>query len=115
MSVMRRLQPGYVALLLTVSACGSGGGSPNTPNPPPQSGPQTATFTGSASISSSGGCSSPGHAVSTGAGELTVTLIQSSAPKVAVQVCHPAAINHALECTVSGDYHPYTIRADYPG
>lgn len=96
---MRRLQPGYVALLLTVSACGCGGGSPNTPNPP-QPGPKTATFTGSASISSSGGCSGPGHAISTVAGDLTVTLVQSSAPKVAVQVCHPGAVNHALECTV---------------
>ena len=31
---------------------------------------------------------------------MTVTLVQSSAAKVAMQVCHPSAVNHALECTV---------------
>jgi hypothetical protein len=31
---------------------------------------------------------------------VTVTLVQSSAAKVAVQVCSPTAVNHALECTV---------------
>lgn len=29
-----------------------------------------------------------------------MTLVQSSATVVAMQVCHPSAVNHALECTV---------------
>ena len=96
---MRSLHLTDMALLLILGANGCGGGTPNTPTPPP-SGPQTVTFTGSASISNTGGCSGPGHAISTGTGALTVTLVQSSAARVAVQVCHPTAVNHALECTV---------------
>jgi hypothetical protein len=98
---MRTLQPAGFALLMMLSACA--GGPPNTPTPTPTptpAGPQTMTFTGSASISSTGGCSGQGHAISTGTGALMVTLVQSSAARVAMQVCHPSAVNHALECTL---------------
>jgi len=51
---------------------------------------------------SSGGCSSlvPSHHVSSGNGNLTVTLTQAGASRMTVQVCHPTAVNHALECTI---------------
>ena len=94
---MNRLK--LMALIVLFSACGGGGSSAPTPTPPP-SGPQASTFTGSASTNGTGGCSSTGHSISTGTGTLSVTLVQSSAARVAVQVCHPSAVNHALECTV---------------
>jgi hypothetical protein len=92
-----RLLP--LTLLGLLAAC-SGSTTPSpTPTPTP-GGSQSQTFTGTASISSTGGCSGPGHAITTGTGNLSVTLVQSSAAQVAVQVCHPTAVNHATECTV---------------
>ena len=94
----RSLRTVLPALLALLSACS---GDTTTPSPTPTpGGPQSLTFTGTASISNAGGCSGQGHAISTGAGNITVTLVQSSAAQVAVQVCHPTAVNHATECTV---------------
>jgi hypothetical protein len=84
-----------VVMLLVLAACS--GGSKSAPTP---TGPQTTTFSGTASINGTGGCSGVTHAISTGAGTLTVTLVQASAARVAMQVCHPTAVNHATECTV---------------
>ncbi len=64
------------------------------------SGPQTTSFTGTASINGTGGCGGNAHTLSTGAGEITVSVTQASAPRVKVQVCHPTAANHNTDCTV---------------
>ena len=93
----RAVAPILVPLAL-VLGCGR---TPETPvSPTPPAGPQTATFSGTASISAAGGCSSPGHTVSAGEGTITVALTQGSAASVAVQVCHPGAVDHARECSV---------------
>jgi hypothetical protein len=84
---------------MCLGACGGGTAAP-TPTPTP-SGPQTSVFSGSASLNGTGGCSSPGHAIATGAGTVSVTVTQSSAARVALQVCSPTAVNHATECTVA--------------
>lgn len=94
---MRRIAS--LASVLFLSACGGGGTSPS-PTPTPAPGPQSRTFTGTAMLSNTGGCGSTGHAITTATGTVTVTLVQSSAPQVAVQVCSPTAVNHATECTV---------------
>jgi hypothetical protein len=84
--------------VLGVAGCGGGGGG-NTPTGPPP-GPQTNSFTGTASTNGTGGCSPGAHTVVTGAGAITITVTQASAPSVKLQVCHPTAVNHATECTV---------------
>jgi hypothetical protein len=87
-------------LILALPACGGGAGTSPTPTP---TGPQTEAFMGSASVSASGGCSSStmGHPFQSGEGEVVVTLVQSAGDGgVAVQVCHPTATNHAVECTI---------------
>jgi microcystin-dependent protein len=86
-------------VLLSLSpACGGGGGGPTTPTAP--AGPQSSTLSGNASTNGTGGCSSGGHALSTGNGTITVTVSQASAPRIKLQICHPTAVNHATECTV---------------
>ena len=64
-------------------------------------GPQTTTLSGTASTNGSGGCSASGHPLVTGTGSITLTVTQASAARIKVQVCSPAAVNHAAECTVA--------------
>jgi hypothetical protein len=40
------------------------------------------------------------HPIAAGEGTVTVTLIQASESPMKLQICHPTAVNHALECTV---------------
>ena len=87
-----------VCAAMAIAACGGGGSGP----PMGPSGTQTETFTGTAQIVGAG-CSGSGstHPFNAGEGNLTVTLVQSAGSvSLAVQVCHPTAVNHALECTI---------------
>lgn len=85
-------------LLAAAAITGCGGAAPTSPAP---TGPMVETFSGMAQIDAAGGCSGSGHAFSTGEGEVSVTLVQTSGNvPVAVQICHPTALNHALECTI---------------
>ena len=94
------LRRSLVVMTLTVLGfAGCGGGGNGTPTGPP-AGPQTNSFTGTASTNGTGGCSPGAHTVVTGAGAITITVTQASAPSVKLQVCHPTAVNHATECTV---------------
>src|SRR5262245_20547941 len=88
-----------VAILILGAACGGGTTTPASPPPGTLSGPQTATFTGSAQITN-GGCSAQRHEFNAGAGTVTITLVAASAAAVNVQLCGPNAVNHATECTV---------------
>jgi hypothetical protein len=63
-------------------------------------GSRTESFSGTGQLDGSGGCSSAGHRFTTGQGNLAITLVTSTGPTVAVQVCHPTAMNHDSECTV---------------
>ena len=81
--------------LIALGGCG-GSDSPPTTQPP---GPRTSTLTGSASTNGTGGCSSSGHTLATGAGSLTLTVSQASNARVKVQVCHVAQTDHT-QCTV---------------
>ena len=94
-----RLASLTVPLILVVACGGSGGGGSPT-GPPGASGPQSSTLSGSASTNGTGGCSPGSHTLSTGVGTMTITVIQASAARVKLQVCHPAAVNHATECTL---------------
>lgn len=87
--------------LLACSACGGGGGgAPSSPDAP-TGGTATTTFTGTSRYSETGSCSSPSrHDLSAGEGEVAVTLTQSSASGVRLQVCHPTAANHNTDCTI---------------
>ena len=93
--VVRAVQQRALVILLGCSA-----GCSSSPTAPPPGGPQTLTVSGAATTSDTGACSNSGHFISTGTGTITVALVQSSAAAVKVQVCHPTAVNHALECTV---------------
>lgn len=93
-----RLASLTVPLSFLVACGGSGGGTPTGPSTP--SGPQSSTLSGSASTNGSGGCSPGSHTLQTGAGTITINVTQASAPRVKLQVCHPAAVNHATECTL---------------
>jgi hypothetical protein len=92
--VQRRI----VSALIVLVVGGCGGGSNSTPTGP--SGPQSTTVSGTASTNDTGGCSGPGHPLQTGAGDITVTAVQSNAARIKVQVCHPTAANHNTDCTV---------------
>jgi hypothetical protein len=87
------------AIWLLAAACGGGGGGSSTPTAP--AGPQTNTFSGTATTNGTGGCSPGAHTVFTGTGAITVTVTQASAPRVKLQVCSPTAANHATDCTVA--------------
>ena len=89
---------GAAGALGLAAACGGGGGA--TPPTAPGT-PQSSTLSGTASINGTGGCSSSGHPLSTGAGTITVTVTQANAARVKIQVCAPGAVNHAAECTVA--------------
>lgn len=95
MSMPRLAVP--VFALLMVAACG-GGSSNATPTAP--SGPQTASFSGTASTTDAGGCSSAGHTITAGSGTLTIVVGQASASRIKLQVCAPTAVDHANECTI---------------
>jgi hypothetical protein len=88
------------ACISAAAACGGGASSGAQPTAPTSSGPQTSTFSGTASTSATGGCSSPGHAISAGDGTISVSLLSTSPSSVKLQVCAPTAVNHALECTI---------------
>lgn len=93
-----------MALLIVVVGC-SGSKTPTATKPPVTpppgpTGPQTLTFSGTASTTDAGGCSSPGHTISAAAGSITVTHTQSSAARLKVQVCDPAAQDHRNGCTI---------------
>jgi hypothetical protein len=91
------LGTGFALLLLW--GCGGSSPSPAGPGTPP--GTQTESFSGTASVSAAGACRSTGHAFRSGEGNLAITLVRSTDNlPVAVQVCHPTAVNHATECTV---------------
>lgn len=60
----------------------------------------TLTFSGTTSVNSTGGCSSPGHNISVGEGQITVTIVEATEAAVNVQICHPTAQSHAVDCTV---------------
>jgi len=89
--------------LAWLPACG---GVPAGPSTDP--GEVTRTFMGSARIAENGGCASltPSNEFSAGAGTLTVTLVQATAPRLMVQVCAPGEANHT-QCTVP----PFSILA----
>jgi hypothetical protein len=56
---------------------------------------------GTAQTGSAGSCVGPSPLqLAAGAGTITIALVQSSQSPLKVQVCHPAAVNHALECTI---------------
>src|SRR5688572_30074709 len=93
--VIRAVRRRALVILMGCSA-----GCSSSPTAPPPGGPQTLTVSGTATTSDTGTCSNSGHFISTGTGAITVALVQSSAAAVKVQVCHPTAVNHALECTV---------------
>jgi hypothetical protein len=99
--MLRLFRDTVLALTLgACAACGSKAEGPTQPVPSTSSGPQTSTFTGTASTSAAGGCSSPGHAISAGEGTISVSLLSSTPSSVKLQVCAPTAVNHALECTI---------------
>jgi hypothetical protein len=90
---------GSTALFVLMALGGCGGGSGSTPTGP--TGPQTETFSGSAQLSATGGCSNVGHPFNSGEGTVAITLVESSGSvPVAVQVCHPTATAHDSQCTV---------------
>lgn len=78
-----------------LAGCGGYDGPPTDPNP----GPQTSTLTGTASTDAAGGCSTPGHRLTTGAGSITLTVAQASAARVKLQVCDVTQTDHT-QCTV---------------
>jgi hypothetical protein len=88
-----------VLALLGLAGCGGGGSSTPTTMP---SGPALETFSGTASVSATGGCSNTTeHSFQSGEGTIAVTLTQSTGNAgVAVQVCHPSATAHDAQCTV---------------
>jgi hypothetical protein len=92
------LERASAAAFVLMALCGCGGGSGS---PTGATGPQTETFTGTATLTPSGVCSNTGHPFNSGEGNLAITLVQSSGNvPVAVQVCHPTATNHDAQCTV---------------
>lgn len=93
----RGVQAAAAALVMAaLAACG--GGAPGSPQP---GGTRTDTFSGASTVNTGGGCSGPGHDFNTaGAGTVTIQVAQSDLPSVGIQICHPGALNHALECTV---------------
>lgn len=92
---MRRLP-----LLLALTAAGCGG-SNGTETPSQPTGSVIETFTGTTQMTTATSCSNAGHPFSSGDGEIVITIAQaSSGGPLAVQVCHPTAVNHANECTV---------------
>ncbi len=86
-----------VVFMLLLYGCGGGGSTAATPSP----GPQTTTFMGSARTTATGGCAAlnPAHIISAGDGTMTVTLTQSSAPRMQLQVCSTSEADHR-NCTV---------------
>lgn len=95
--------PRAVALAaLTAALAGCGGGGTTPTSPPPSGGTRTETFSGTSHAPAGGGCSgATAHQINTaGSGQLVITVTQASLSHVGVQVCHPGAVNHALECTV---------------
>jgi len=84
--------------LVCLAACGGGGSS----SPTPPAGNQTETFTGSSSVSATGGCSAPGqrHVFASGQGTVVVTLVQSGDnAAVSIQVCPQNKVNDA-QCSI---------------
>lgn len=86
-----------VVFMFLLYGCGGGGSTAATPSP----GPQTTTFMGSARTTATGGCAAlnPAHIISAGDGTMTVTLTQSSAPRMQLQVCSTSEADHR-NCTV---------------
>ena len=85
------------AIVAATIACGG-----SNPAPGPSQGTRTDTFAGTSSVHAGGGCSgATSHQMNTaGAGTLVIAVAQASLAQVGVQVCHPGAQYHALECTV---------------
>lgn len=89
-----------VLAMIAASLASCGGGSTPT-SPPAGGGTRTDTFTGTSSVNTGGGCTGPGHGFTTaGTGTVTIQVSQADLPNVGIQICHPGAQNHALECTV---------------
>jgi hypothetical protein len=89
-----------------VAACGGSSSSPSAGSPsgsPGGGGSGLETFKGTTRSSDSGVCSadpSP-HTFDTGEGTVGVTLVESTGSlPVNVQLCHPAADNHEVDCTI---------------
>lgn len=92
---MRRL-PFLIALV--AAGCG---GSNDAATPTQPTGSIIETFTGTTQMTTATSCSNSGHPFSSGDGDIVVTIAQASnGGPLAVQVCHPTAVNHAAECTV---------------
>ncbi|HEY5906577.1 MAG TPA: hypothetical protein VIZ31_00960, partial [Vicinamibacteria bacterium] len=68
----------------------------------PSGGPASITFMGTTQTGANGGCigNAVSHQIAAGEGTVTVTLVQASESPMKLQICHPSAVNHALECTV---------------
>jgi hypothetical protein len=106
-----------LSLLLPLLAAGCGG-SNGTETPTQPTGSVIETFTGTTQMTTATSCSNSGHPFSTGDGEIVITIAQASdGGPLAVQVCHPTAVNHANECTVPpfarvavGGTHRATLR-----
>lgn len=89
----------HVVVLTALTAVANCGGG--SPAPAPSGGTRTDTFSGTATVNTGGGCLPGSHPFQTaGTGTIVIQVAQSSLPAVGIQICHPGAVNHALECTV---------------
>jgi hypothetical protein len=99
------------AVLLT--ACGGSSSSPSAGPPggsPTGGGSGVETFKGTTRIADNGVCSAERlpHTFDTGEGTVEITLVESSGSvPVNIQLCHPAADNHEVDCTI-----PPFVRVD---